>query len=56
MRCASRPPETPPIQPHRATAPAEGEKLVAKQVFVETGRRQGNQIEIAKGLEPGKPS
>jgi membrane fusion protein (multidrug efflux system) len=52
----SLPTETPansaaaPGQP----APAEGEKLVAKQVFVEIGRRQGDQIEIAKGLEPGQ--
>ena len=52
----SLPPETPaspgaaPGQP----APAEGEKLVAKQVFVEIGRRQGDLIEIAKGLEPGQ--
>ena len=38
----------------RAAAPAEGEKLVAKQVFVETGRRQGNLIEITKGLEAGQ--
>jgi membrane fusion protein, multidrug efflux system len=29
-------------------------RLVAKQVFVEIGRRQGNQIEIATGLEPGQ--
>ena len=47
----TQPAETPADPP---TAPAEGEKLVAKQVFVETGRRQGNQIEIAKGLEPGQ--
>jgi membrane fusion protein (multidrug efflux system) len=30
------------------------ERLVAKQIFVETGRRQGNEVEIAKGLEPGQ--
>ena len=32
----------------------EGEKLVAKQVFVEIGRRQGNLIEVKKGLMPGQ--
>jgi membrane fusion protein (multidrug efflux system) len=37
-----------------APAAAEGEKLVAKQVFVKLGRRQGDQIEIASGLEPGQ--
>jgi membrane fusion protein (multidrug efflux system) len=42
-----------------ADAPAaptqpEGEKLVAKQVFVEIGRRQGNLIEVKKGLMPGQ--
>ena len=47
----SLPTETPA---NPVAAPAEGEKLIAKQVFVETGRRQGNQIEIAKGLEPGQ--
>jgi membrane fusion protein (multidrug efflux system) len=30
-----------------------GPQLVAKQVFVETGRRSGTQIEILKGVEPG---
>ena len=28
-------------------------QLVARQVFVETGRRSGDQIEIRKGVEPG---
>ncbi|MYZ48204.1 efflux RND transporter periplasmic adaptor subunit [Propylenella binzhouense] len=32
----------------------EGPKLVAKQVFVVLGRRQGQLVEIAKGLEPGQ--
>ena len=32
--------------------PAEP-KLEAKQIFVETGRRSGTQIEITKGIEPG---
>ena len=40
-------------------APAAGSgkaaepKLQAKQVFVETGRRSGTEIEITKGVEPG---
>ena len=39
-----------------AEGPAEPDapRLVAKQVFVEIGRRQGNQIEIADGLTPGQ--
>ncbi len=40
--------------PAPAAPAAAAAKLVAKQVFVETGRRQGNLIEIAKGLEPGQ--
>jgi len=35
-------------------APAASEQLVARQVFVETGRRKGNLVEIAKGLEAGQ--
>jgi membrane fusion protein (multidrug efflux system) len=48
--------ETPPAsgEAPAANAPAAGEKLVAKQVFVELGRRQGNLIEITKGLEAGQ--
>jgi len=47
--------ETPPAAaPATPAAQPEGEKLVAKQVFVETGRRQGNLIEITKGVEPGQ--
>jgi membrane fusion protein, multidrug efflux system len=44
----------------RTTIPAEGakpdeaEKLVAKQVFVKVGRRQGDLAEIASGLTPGQ--
>ena len=40
-------------------APATGDgkaaapKLQAKQVFVETGRRSGTDIEVVKGVEPG---
>lgn len=50
------PAENTPAENQAATpaAPAEGEKLVVKQVFVETGRRQGNLIEIVKGVEPGQ--
>jgi membrane fusion protein (multidrug efflux system) len=51
----------PPQQQQRPAAGAEGaappppaERLVAKQVFVEVGRRQRNMIEIVKGLEPGQ--
>jgi membrane fusion protein (multidrug efflux system) len=33
---------------------AASDNLVAKQVFVTTVHRQGNLIEIAKGLEPGQ--
>ena len=41
------------------TAPAaapngDGPQLVAKQVFVEIGRRQGNVVEVRKGLEAGQ--
>jgi membrane fusion protein, multidrug efflux system len=44
--------ENPPAA--AAAAPEEGEKLVAKQVFVEIGRRQGDLVEIKKGLEAGQ--
>ncbi len=40
--------------PAEGQAAAPGEKLVAKQVFVKIGRRQGNLIEIASGLTPGQ--
>jgi membrane fusion protein, multidrug efflux system len=40
--------------PTGATPATEAEKLVAKQVFVETGRRQGDLIEVKKGVEPGQ--
>jgi membrane fusion protein (multidrug efflux system) len=36
-----------------ATAAPEP-SLVAKQVFVEIGQRQGNMVEILKGIEPGQ--
>lgn len=43
-----------------SAAPATGEsatpaapKLSAKQIFVQTGRRSGSQIEILKGVDPG---
>ncbi len=39
-----------------AAAPAApaGPDLVAKQVFITTGRRSGDSIEVLKGLEPGE--
>jgi membrane fusion protein (multidrug efflux system) len=42
----------PPAAGQAPAAPA-GPQLVAKQVFVETGRRSGTQIEVVKGVEPG---
>jgi membrane fusion protein (multidrug efflux system) len=42
--------ETPPPGTLAGTEP----QLVANQVFVEVGRRQGNVVEITKGLEPGQ--
>lgn len=59
------PPETPPAaagqqgagQPPAAAGqePAKpaGPQLIAKQIFVETGRRSGTQIEILKGVTAG---
>jgi len=42
-------------EPAQTPAPAEGQpRLIAKQVFVEIGRRQGNLVEITKGVEPGQ--
>ncbi|TAL72822.1 MAG: efflux RND transporter periplasmic adaptor subunit [Burkholderiaceae bacterium] len=38
----------------QAAAPAGGEPLVARQVFVETGPTRGDQISIIKGLEAGE--
>jgi membrane fusion protein (multidrug efflux system) len=43
--------ETPPPG---VIAGADEPRLVAKQVFVQIGRRQGNLIEIVEGLEPGQ--
>lgn len=44
--------------PDGAAPAAQGQaatpRLVARQVFVEVGRRQGNLIEVVKGLEPGQ--
>jgi membrane fusion protein (multidrug efflux system) len=46
-------------QPAAAPAPGAapqappGPQYVAKQIFVETGRRSGTEIEITKGVEPG---
>jgi membrane fusion protein (multidrug efflux system) len=46
-------PAAPATQAAGATdKPAEPE-LVVKQIFVQTGRRSGDQIEILKGVEPG---
>ena len=39
--------------PPGVLAEPDGPQLVAKQVFVKIGRRQGNLIEIAEGLEAG---
>jgi len=33
---------------------AEDGKLVARQVFVQVGRRSGGMVEVAKGIEPGQ--
>lgn len=38
----------------QAAAPASGEQLVARQVFVETGPTRGDQVSITKGLEAGQ--
>jgi membrane fusion protein (multidrug efflux system) len=43
--------ETPPPA---VIAGADEPRLVAKQVFVQIGRRQGTLIEIVEGLEPGQ--
>jgi membrane fusion protein, multidrug efflux system len=48
------PPATDQNAAPTAAAPAEGEKLVAKQVFVTIGRRQGDLVEIKKGVEAGQ--
>ncbi len=40
--------------PAEAAKPDAAEKLVAKQVFVKVGRRQGDLAEIASGLTPGQ--
>ena len=46
---AAAPPGTP-----ASGAGAEGEQLVARQVFVETGATRGDQVAITKGVEPGQ--
>lgn len=50
--------QTPDAAPAGDAAAAGGSadqpRLVARQVFVKTGRRQGDMIEIAEGLEPGQ--
>jgi membrane fusion protein (multidrug efflux system) len=51
--------EAPPAKEGEAAGQGAGDgkavepKLQAKQVFVETGRRSGTDIEILKGVEPG---
>ncbi len=40
--------------PAGSAASAGGDNLVAKQVFVKAGRRQGDLVEIASGLSPGQ--
>jgi len=47
---AAEAPETPPS----SASSRDGPQLVAKQIFVEIGRRQGNVVEVRKGLEPGQ--
>lgn len=47
-------PETPSAPAANAPAAPSGEQLIARQVFVETGRRKGNLVEIAKGLGAGQ--
>lgn len=50
-------PEASAAEPAQPAAPADPNApppLVARQVFVEVGRRQGNLIEIAKGLKGGE--
>jgi membrane fusion protein (multidrug efflux system) len=47
-------PAAAPDSAARAQPAAESEKLIARQVFVTVGRRQGDLIEIAKGIEPGQ--
>jgi membrane fusion protein (multidrug efflux system) len=42
------------MPPPGVLAEPEGPQLVAKQVFVKIGRRQGNLIEVTEGLEPGQ--
>lgn len=42
-----------PGQPPAAGQPAPAPRLVAKQIFVQTGRRSDTQIEILKGVTPG---
>jgi membrane fusion protein (multidrug efflux system) len=52
---ASPAPASDPQPAATAQQPAPAaERLIAKQVFVTVGRRQGNEIEIVKGLEPGQ--
>jgi membrane fusion protein (multidrug efflux system) len=53
-RSAGEQAATPSSETPAAPSQPESEKLVAKQVFVEIGRRQRNLIEITKGIAPGQ--
>jgi membrane fusion protein (multidrug efflux system) len=46
-------PATAPAAPATASAAPTAPNLVAKQIFVQTGRRSSDQIEIVKGVDPG---
>ena len=52
---AAKPDTTATPAPATATANAApaAPKLTAKQIFIQTGRRSGTQIEILKGVDPG---
>ncbi|WHZ11197.1 MAG: RND efflux system, membrane fusion protein [Burkholderiaceae bacterium] len=53
----AKPPAAKPGEPQPkpgAAASGNGEQLVAKQVFVETGPTRGDQVAITKGLEAGQ--
>jgi membrane fusion protein (multidrug efflux system) len=46
-------PATAAAAPATASAAPAAPNLVAKQIFVQTGRRSSDQIEIVKGVDPG---
>lgn len=45
--------DTQKVDPQKADQQPAEPRLLAKQIFVETGRRSDTQIEILKGVEPG---